>query len=288
MEYLMTYGWAILIIAVVLGVLFQLGVFSGSALTPKAAPGACQVVRLGGQASLEGECQGQLPQYVMQISEPVSGGSIAFMEVPNSNYLTFNPQHNFTISVWINVVTQTSGFINELYQIGFGNTTCNNDYMEGVIRNSYYSIQMTRGTAQPMFYQYSLNKWYNFVGTYNSISASSNMVALYADSTFVGGGAGGTSQMTTNNLFAGICSNPGAINLMDVANLQVYNASLSSNEIEALYAEGIGGAPIKIQDIAGWWPLNGNLNDYSGNNNNGQAHGSISFNGSWQSGYTPP
>jgi hypothetical protein len=32
MEYLMTYGWAILIIAVVLGVLFSLGVFSGSSL----------------------------------------------------------------------------------------------------------------------------------------------------------------------------------------------------------------------------------------------------------------
>lgn len=32
MEYLMTYGWAILIIAVVLGALFALGVFSGSTL----------------------------------------------------------------------------------------------------------------------------------------------------------------------------------------------------------------------------------------------------------------
>jgi hypothetical protein len=32
MEYLMTYGWAILIIAVVLGALFSLGVFSGAAL----------------------------------------------------------------------------------------------------------------------------------------------------------------------------------------------------------------------------------------------------------------
>jgi hypothetical protein len=32
MEYLMTYGWAILIIAVVLGALFSLGVFSGSNL----------------------------------------------------------------------------------------------------------------------------------------------------------------------------------------------------------------------------------------------------------------
>ena len=32
MEYLMTYGWAILIIAVVLGELFSLGVFNGSSL----------------------------------------------------------------------------------------------------------------------------------------------------------------------------------------------------------------------------------------------------------------
>jgi len=32
MEYLMTYGWAILIIAVVLGALFSLGVFSGSSM----------------------------------------------------------------------------------------------------------------------------------------------------------------------------------------------------------------------------------------------------------------
>ncbi|MGC8662693.1 MAG: hypothetical protein ACP5RT_02830, partial [Candidatus Micrarchaeia archaeon] len=43
MEYLMTYGWAILIIAVVLGALFQLGVFNANNFAPKAPPGACQV-----------------------------------------------------------------------------------------------------------------------------------------------------------------------------------------------------------------------------------------------------
>jgi hypothetical protein len=36
MEYLMTYGWAILIIAVVLGVLFSLGIFNGNNLLPSA------------------------------------------------------------------------------------------------------------------------------------------------------------------------------------------------------------------------------------------------------------
>ena len=36
MEYLMTYGWAILIIAVVLGALFSLGVFNSANLAPRA------------------------------------------------------------------------------------------------------------------------------------------------------------------------------------------------------------------------------------------------------------
>ncbi len=36
MEYLMTYGWAILIIAVVLGALFSLGIFNSATLAPKA------------------------------------------------------------------------------------------------------------------------------------------------------------------------------------------------------------------------------------------------------------
>ncbi len=41
MEYLMTYGWAILIISVVLAALFRLGVFSG-VLSPRARLGQCQ------------------------------------------------------------------------------------------------------------------------------------------------------------------------------------------------------------------------------------------------------
>ncbi len=68
MEYLMTYGWAILIISVVLATLFQLGVFSG-AMSPRARPGSCQVLRPYGPGStayisLGGVCTGQLPQFM--------------------------------------------------------------------------------------------------------------------------------------------------------------------------------------------------------------------------------
>jgi hypothetical protein len=58
MEYLMTYGWAILIIAVVLGALFQLGVFSGGTLVGSAcvaAPGFyCQNIVLQNTAADNG------------------------------------------------------------------------------------------------------------------------------------------------------------------------------------------------------------------------------------------
>ncbi|MGC8537931.1 MAG: LamG-like jellyroll fold domain-containing protein, partial [Candidatus Micrarchaeia archaeon] len=72
-----------------------------------------------------------------------------------------------------------------------------------------------------------------------------------------------------------------------IANVQIYNTALSANDIKALYQEGIGGAPIKIQNLVGWWPLNGNANDYSGNDNNGVANG-VTYTNNWYSGYTAP
>ncbi len=70
-------------------------------------------------------------------------------------------------------------------------------------------------------------------------------------------------------------------------NVQVYNTSLSSNEVTALYNEGIGGKPIDIQNIVWWWPLNGNAQDYSGNSNDCTATNTL-FTSNWESGYTTP
>jgi len=57
-----------------------------------------------------------------------------------------------------------------------------------------------------------------------------------------------------------------------MTNIQIYNTSLSANEIQALYQEGIDGAPVDLQHLVAWWPLNGNANDYSGNGNNGTQY----------------
>ena len=65
-----------------------------------------------------------------------------------------------------------------------------------------------------------------------------------------------------------------------ISNVQVYNTALSTSEIQGLYAEGIGGAPTRLQNLMGWWPLNGNANDYSGNGNNG-APTNVVFTSTW-------
>ena len=56
-----------------------------------------------------------------------------------------------------------------------------------------------------------------------------------------------------------------------ISNVQVYKTILSTNQIDNLNLAGIGGAPISNVGLVGWWPLDGNANDYSGNGNNGVA-----------------
>ena len=67
MEYLITYGWAILLIAIVLTIMFELNLFSFS---EKALPGSCQVYRVEGPYSLlginlEGICRDLAPEFMM-------------------------------------------------------------------------------------------------------------------------------------------------------------------------------------------------------------------------------
>ena len=66
MEYLMTYGWAILIISVVLGALYQIGAFNSSSLTVRVPSGECKVLRTSTAVNLVGQCTGLLPKYVAQ------------------------------------------------------------------------------------------------------------------------------------------------------------------------------------------------------------------------------
>ena len=98
MEYLMTYGWAILIIAIVLVALFSLGIFNSSNFAPKAQPGSCEVLRNSAQTSLVGQCNGMLPEYVAQFN---NGSKSENITINNAKELAPSIGSNLTITLWV-------------------------------------------------------------------------------------------------------------------------------------------------------------------------------------------
>jgi len=268
MEYLMTYGWAILIIAVVLGALFQLGVFNSSSFSPRAPPGACQVFRPSGPGTvtninLMGVCTGQLPQYV-----GVFNGASGYVDSGNGAGL--NMINEITLAAWakpnggqyVSSYAIAKGVYNtEAYAMDFWNSGPNPYGFSMVFTTS------VNGRVYPYIANaWTPNQWQFFVITYTSghLGFYRNGILLQDNTGYTG-----TISTTTSNLLLGRVFGQNYYFNGTISNVQIYNASLSANQVQALYLEGMGGAPMKLQNLMGWWPLNGNSNDYSGNNNNG-------------------
>ena len=270
MEYLMTYGWAILIISVVLAALFQLGVFNPMTFAPKAPPGSCQVFRPNGPyttqfINLEGVCSGELPQYVAQFNGNfLNNITISLPAIAPST------GSSISIALWVDPVT-TSNFGGVVIgaprqQIGWATEYApdgahwiyNSNYLAPGGSWTFLVAEETAGGTSAFYFNGKLIA----TGIYNTTIPS--------------------STLWTFGAIYYCCGYNGKL-----ANVQIYNTSLSANEIQALYLEGIGGAPIDLQHLVGWWPLNGNANDYSGNGNNGQIS-NVNFVSNWYNGYTPP
>ncbi len=273
MEYLMTYGWAILIIAVVLIALFQLGVFNGSSLAPKAQPGSCEVVKSSAGASLAGTCNNDLPQYVAQFNGASTGCGGSPDYVPLS--VTMNPSITssaVTITYWVYLTSSTAPWSVQITAPN-QNIYCQLANNNGCYVYGYY----------PLFpSSFKNNEWY-FV----ALSLSGTTATAYQNA--IPGAPVSYSGSLSGNTIDMLGYSPGCADLSpgSMADVQVYNTSLSQSDITSLYQEGIGGAPQNIQYLVGWWPLNGNANDYSGNNNDGTATNVI-YTGSWTSGYSTP
>jgi len=255
MEYLMTYGWAILIIAVVLGALFQLGVFNSSSFSPRAPPGACQVFRPSGPGTttninLMGVCTGQLPQYVGNFN-----GQSSYLTITSNPLLK-----NFTFVAWVNL----NAYNNADYSDVLGGSSCSSAAM--AVSNSHYlilclSCQACNGGTSTV----PLKVWTFLAISFNNVSKVSKFYVNNANQSSISNWdfIAKTDQISKYLSVATRYFNG------TIANVQIYNTSLSANQVQALYIKGIGGAPSPLQNLVSWWPLNGNANDYSGNNNNG-------------------
>jgi len=272
MEYLMTYGWAILIIAVVLGALYQLGIFNSYTFTAKAPPGACQVMRPHGPyttsfLSLAGACNGEIPEYVGTFS-----GS-SYMK----SIMPINLSSGGSIFAWI------------YYQGGSGNPTIvgssGNTPVELLISGNVLAARIYQGGTATLITSSSvvpMNRWV-FVGlTFNATGMALyiNKTEVYTNSLAYSGQAYtpqlGWDSNSGTDFYAG-----------KMSNVQIYNVSLQNSMVLSLYQEGIGYVPSNLKNLVVWWQLDGNANDSSGNNNNGQPNG-ITFQGSWYRNYTAP
>lgn len=260
MEYLMTYGWAILIVAIVLIAIFQLGLFNNSNLAPRAFAGSCQVVRNAAATSLAGQCNNALPQYVLQLN-----GQNGYVNVGTS-LVTGN---QVTFVAWVDKLgpgnADPRGMA--LGQYGTYLDICYNSHPMFSMDNAVNSQVLVLSQAACA----STGTWHQYVGVYNGAS-----INIYVD------GSAGTSVPQTGSLGTGAVYigqfDGGSFNINGmISNVQIYNTSLSSSEVSQLYLEGVGGVPIDPTHIVAWWPLNGNAQDYSGNANNGAAVGGVSY-----------
>ena len=273
MEYLMTYGWTILIIAVVLGAIYQLGIFNSSTFSPKAVPGSCKVYRPNGPGTttfinLEGACSGQQPQFVAVLT---GSGNI---RVNNLIWGVSTIPSGATFSVWIKYVGATG-----CPSLAFMENSLSTNQRIGLDAgcNNFNPYFLTEHPVWPSewsvtYSSASVGKWYNIVGVYNSVAD-----AIYVNGVFI-------TSTTTPNAIPGFGSSA-YMRIADgfngyISNIQVYNTSFDASQVQTLYARGIGGVPISLPYLVGWWPLNKNATDYSGNNQNGVPT-SVVFTNSW-------
>ncbi len=283
LELLTTYGWALVVIMVVLIALYSLGILNTNNLGPKAAPGSCQVYKQPGYpASLGGQCSGTVPQFVGVFT----GGSVASY-VTLSNTVTTSLS-SFTATVWF-LTTNGIGWnatvaFKDGSNHGWEARVCIPTSGGGVEARIDTSALVNQGTACGSVN--TLNgRWHFEALTYsyatgNAISYRDGMPT--GSPTAISGtiptltSVGGIGYGTIDHNFGG-----------ELANVQIYNTTLSASDIQNLYLEGIGGAPINLNYLVGWWPLNGNANDYSGNGHNGVST-NVAYTSNWTSGYTVP
>ncbi len=165
------------------------------------------------------------------------------------NRLSLGSAAHFSISLWFNpnsiqtanIVQQGSFGLEEIGQKVYLNSLC--------------------GSVNTITFSNLQNGWHNLVAVYNS--SSSPNTYMYINGSQVGNGM--SCGMGSGNFIAGNSNFGGSI-----SNLQAYSTSLNNYQAAELYYEGIDGIALP-GNLIGWWPLDGNSNDISGNGNNGNV-----------------
>lgn len=203
-------------------------------------------------------------------------GSTSYINLGNSGI--FDVQ-SLTISAWIEPTSSISGYTDEgivsknsaseSYLLTLEQGPSYPPYISpsAFVVNSVGSEQWIGSGFTP-----SVMGWYNVVFTYNVVSSVESIYVngVLQNSLTINGQL--TNYAPANLVIGARNLNNGVVARVfngRISNVQVYNAPFSASNVTTLYYRGLQGSPIFASNVVGWWPLNGNANDYSGNGNNG-------------------
>ncbi|MGC9132209.1 MAG: LamG domain-containing protein [Candidatus Micrarchaeia archaeon] len=231
--------------------------------------GSCFVFRPGGpwseNATLKGDCN-LLPMYVMNLSIG------KYIILPT----TYNFKDQITITGWINSKNLSRGVI-LFYQGNLSSTVLLVKIFDDKIEFNLNASGVWSKTLCNS--KFKNNTWYFVATTWNGSTKKifiNGDLVCQENTQLSKIKAFGTPRIIGSDIFN--YKSDGI-----VSNIQLYNTSLKDAEIKFLYFKGIGGTPI-LKNLVGWWPLNGDAKDYSGNNNHGTIYGGVSF----VQNYNPP
>ena len=113
------------------------------------------------------------------------------------------------------------------------------------------------------------NQWYNIAVTYNGYAAT-----IYGNGVPIASASKSTPICGPAPLDIGASVQNGTYMNGYLADVQIYNSSLTANQVDQLYYEGPSSSPLsgEAENLSGWWPLNGNPADYSGHGAYGTAY----------------
>ncbi|MFP3278039.1 MAG: LamG domain-containing protein [Candidatus Micrarchaeota archaeon] len=198
-------------------------------------------------------------------------GQNSYIKTGTNNIPTGSP--TVSITAWVNVPIYTASGCGQEMTFGYGNFSsgCNaNGVGLGLNGNGYVSFASC-GNDYVSPFQVTRNTWTFIAAVYTS---GATTVTVYENNNSATGSLSGNKQIsiqTPITSWIGAWPSPSCLFDGSIANVQIYNKSLSPSQIQQLYQEGIEGLPLPNAGLVGWWPLNSNANDYSGNGNNGVA-----------------
>ena len=180
-------------------------------------------------------------------------GINSYMNISGSSALDSGKQYSFVS--WINTTSTSPEMIFSAWN---NRITGYQLYVNGGMAETY-----SNGASDPTNAFVSNGRWHQVIAVFQG-----NERYLYLDGSLVQANSASDNYANTgNNQIGAQCATLMACTMYftgNIANVQVYNTSLSAGQAGALYSEGLGGFPLSNATLAGWWPLEGNANDYSG------------------------